>query len=341
MSIDLRGRDFLKEIDFTAGELDALIQLAAELKAARAAGAEQPRLAGRVIALIFAKPSTRTRCAFEVAAYHQGAQVTFLDPASSQLGGKESVADTAAVLAGMYDALEYRGGAHEVVEELARAADVPVYNGLTDRWHPTQMLADFLTMSELSPASGPASGDWSALSYAYVGDARFNMGNSLLLMGAIMGADVRIAAPGALWPSPEVRALAAEKAAASGARITLTTDPREAVAGAGFVHTDVWVSMGEPKEVWDQRFEVLRPYRVDSALMAATGRTDARFLHCLPAFHDLNTTVGREAAARFGMPDGLEVSNEVFSSPASAVFTQAHNRMHTIKAVMVATLAAG
>lgn len=334
----LCGRDFLKEADLSAGELDALIQLAGQLKAERAAGAERARLAGRVIALIFAKPSTRTRCAFEVAAYHQGAHVTFLDPASSQLGGKESVADTAAVLAGMYDALEYRGGAHEVVEELARAASVPVYNGLTDQWHPTQMLADFLTMAQLTPGFGSDGRDWSQVSYAYVGDARFNMGNSLLMMGAIMGADVRIAAPGELWPSPQVRALAAERAASSGARITLTTDPREAVAGAAFVHTDVWVSMGEPKEVWAQRIDLLRPYRVDAALMAAA-RPDAHFMHCLPAFHDMNTEVGRQAALRFGMPDGLEVSDAVFSAPTSAVFPQAHNRMHTIKAVLVATLA--
>lgn len=335
-TIDLHGRDFLREADFTAAELDQLITLAGRLKAERAAGAELQRLAGKVIGLIFAKTSTRTRCAFEVAAYHQGAHVTFLDPASSQLGHKESVADTARVLAGMYDALEFRGGAHSVVEELAEAADVPVYNGLTDTWHPTQMLADFLTMRECAPTA-----QWRDVSYAYVGDARFNMGNSLLVTGAIMGADVRIAAPRELWPTSDIQALAADRALVSGARITLTEDPVEAVAGAQFVHTDVWVSMGEPKEVWDSRIAMLRPYRVDSALMAATGRDDARFLHCLPAFHDLDTVVGREAGERYGLVDGIEVTDEVFTSPASVVFQQAHNRMHTIKALMVATLAGG
>lgn len=334
--VDLRGRDFLAEADFTAAELDYLITLAARLKAERAAGAEVRRLLGKVIALIFAKTSTRTRCAFEVAAYHQGAHVTFLDPASSQLGHKESISDTARVLAGMFDAIEFRGADHCVVEELAAAADVPVYNGLTDQWHPTQMLADFLTMREASNAL-----PWSELRYAYVGDARYNMGNSLLVMGAIMGADVRIAAPAALWPSLEVRELAKVRAAQSGARITLTEDPAEAVAGAHFVHTDVWVSMGEPAEVWDSRITQLSPYRVDSALMAASGRADTKFLHCLPAFHDTKTTVGAQAAAKFGLADGLEVSDEVFSSPANLAFGQAHNRMHTIKALMVATLADG
>jgi ornithine carbamoyltransferase len=332
--VDLRGRDFLREADFTATELDALIALAARLKAERASGTEQQRLRGRVIALIFEKTSTRTRCAFEVAAFHQGAHVTFLDPSSSQLGHKESPADTAAVLAGMYDAIQFRGSAQATVEELAAAADVPVYNGLTEMWHPTQMLADFLTMRE---ASGGVA--WSDLSLAFVGDARYNMGNSMLVMGAIMGADVRIVAPQGLWPSAQVQQLARERAEASGARLTLTEDPAEGVAGVQFVHTDVWVSMGEPTEVWDSRVELLRPYRVDAALMAATGRPDARFMHCLPAFHDSRTTVGRDAGARYGLADGLEVSDEVFSSAASVAFSQAHNRMHTIKALIVATLA--
>ena len=331
--VDLLGRDFLKESDFTAAELDALIGLAARLKAERAAGTERPRLAGRVIALIFEKTSTRTRAAFEVAAFHQGAHVTFLDPTSSQIGHKESPADTAAVLAGMYDAIQFRGAQQAVVEELADAADIPVYNGLTEMWHPTQMLADFLTMQE-NGGGAP----WSDLSLAYVGDARYNMGNSMLVMGAIMGADVRIVAPRALWPAEEVQELARARADASGARLTLTEDPFEGVAGAQFVHTDVWVSMGEPADVWDSRVELLRPYRVDAALMAATGRPDARFMHCLPAYHDTRTSVGREAAARYGLADGLEVSDEVFSSAASIVFPQAHNRMHTIKALMVATL---
>ncbi|MGB8019912.1 MAG: ornithine carbamoyltransferase, partial [Candidatus Nanopelagicales bacterium] len=285
MDVDLRGRDFLREADFTAEELDALIDLAGRLKADRAAGRERQRLAGRVIALIFEKTSTRTRCAFEVAAYHQGAQATFLDPGSSQMGHKETAADTAAVLAGMYDAIQFRGSDHAIVEELAAASSVPVYNGLTDMWHPTQMLADFLTMREHTGGA-----PWPEISLAYVGDARYNIGNSMLMMGAIMGSDVRIVAPRVLWPSEHVQALARERAVASGARILLTEDPAEGVAGTRFVHTDVWVSMGEPKEVWDSRIELLRPYRVDAALMAATGRPDARFMHCLPAFHDLHTT---------------------------------------------------
>jgi ornithine carbamoyltransferase len=332
-AFDLRGRDFLREADFTAVELDSLIDLAAVLKADRAAGRERQRLVGRVIALVFEKTSTRTRCAFEVAAYHQGANVTFLDPGSSQMGHKETAADTAAVLAGMYDAIQFRGSDQAIVEELAAAADVPVYNGLTDTWHPTQMLADFLTMREHSGGA-----PWSDVSLAYVGDARSNMGNSMLVMGAIMGADVRIVAPQELWPAPEIRALADERAAGSGARILLTEDPAAGVAGARFVHTDVWVSMGEPKDVWDERVELLRPYRVDAALMAATGRPDSWFMHCLPAFHDARTAVGRQAAERYGLADGLEVSDEVFSADSSVVFAQAHNRMHTIKALMVATL---
>ncbi len=332
--IDLRGRDLLREADFTRAELDALIGLAADLKAERRAGAERRRLEGRVIALIFEKTSTRTRCAFEVAAYHQGANVTYLDPVSSQIGHKESVADTAAVLAGMFDAIEFRGAEQATVEALAAGSDVPVYNGLTELWHPTQMLADFLTMREHAGGA-----PWSDLSLAYVGDARFNMGNSMLVMGAIMGADVRIVAPRSLWPSADVQALARSRAELSGARVLLTEDPQEGVAGAQFVHTDVWVSMGEPKEAWDSRVELLTPYRVDSALMAATGRADARFMHCLPAYHDTSTSIGREVAARFGLTDGVEVTDEVFGSPASIVFPQAHNRMHTIKALMVATLA--
>ena len=333
-AVDLRGRDFLREADFTAAELDSFIDLAVALKADRASGHERQRLSGRVIALIFEKTSTRTRCAFEVAAFHQGAHVTFLDPGASQMGHKESAADTAAVLGGMYDAIQFRGADQTIVEELAAAAEVPVYNGLTDTWHPTQMLADFLTMQECSGGA-----PWSDISLAYVGDARYNMGNSMLVMAAIMGADVRIVAPRELWPAADIQALARERAAASGARILLTEDPVVGVAGARFVHTDVWVSMGEPKDVWDSRVAMLRPYRVDRALMAATGRADAVFMHCLPAFHDASTAVGREAAHRYGLADGLEVSDDVFQSPASVVLQQAHNRMHTIKALMVATLA--
>ena len=328
--MNLTGRDLLKELDLTRAEFEGLIDLAAELKADRVAGREVRRLDGKVIALIFGKTSTRTRVAFEVAAYNQGAQVTVLDAQSSQIGHKESMADTARVLSRMFDAIEYRGDAQETVEELARYADVPVYNGLTDTWHPTQMLADVLTMREHT-SGGP-------LSYAYVGDARSNMGNSILVTGAMIGADVRIVAPEALWPAIDIRRAAEERAAETGARITLTEDPAEGVRGAEFVHTDVWVSMGEPAEEWARRVALLRPYRVDSALMALTGRDDAKFMHCLPAFHDESTVVGRHVAKEFGLAGGVEVSDEVFESPASIVFDQAENRMHTIKAVLVATL---
>jgi ornithine carbamoyltransferase len=329
--VDLTGRDLLKELDLSDAEFDGLIRLAAELKAERAAGREVRRLHDRVIALIFGKTSTRTRVAFEVAAYQQGAQVTVLDSQTSQIGHKESIADTARVLSRMFDAIEYRGDAQSTVEDLARHADVPVYNGLTDEWHPTQMLADMLTMREHSSDG--------RISYAYLGDARYNMGNSLLVAGAMLGADVRIVAPEALWPSAEVRRAAEERAERSGATLLLTEDPAEGLPGAQFVHTDVWVSMGEPAEVWAQRVELLRPYRVDAAAMALTGRPDARFMHCLPAFHDEETTVGRTVAQEFGLRDGVEVTDEVFESDASIVFDQAENRMHTIKALLVATLA--
>ena len=328
--MNLTGRDLLKELDLSSAEFDALVSLAADLKAERRAGREQRRLEGKVIALIFGKTSTRTRVAFEVAAYEQGAQVTVLDAQSSQMGHKESMADTARVLSRMFDAIEYRGDEQSLVEELAQHADVPVYNGLTDMWHPTQMLADVLTMREHA-SSAP-------LSYAYLGDARSNMGNSLLVTGAMIGADVRIIAPEALWPSLDVRRAAEQRAAETGARLTLTEDPAEGVPGAQFVHTDVWVSMGEPAEVWGQRVGLLKPYRVDASVMALTGRSDAKFMHCLPAFHDESTVVGRTVAEEFGLRGGVEVSNEVFESPASIVFDQAENRMHTIKAVLVATL---
>lgn len=332
MSGLLTGRDFCKEIDFSQEELIYLLELSAALKAERAEGRERQRMKGRVIALIFEKASTRTRCAFEVAAYQQGAQVTYLDPSGSHIGAKESVADTAAVLSRMYDAIEYRGHAQTTVEDLARFSDVPVYNGLTDEWHPTQMLADYLTMIEHS--GKPVQ----EISYAYLGDARSNMGNSLLVMGAIMGSDVRICAPRSLWPSEEVQRIARERASVSGASLVLTEDPQEALPGADFVVTDVWVSMGEPEQVWQERIELLRPYRVDAQMMALTGNPDVKFLHCLPAFHDMDTAVGREIAARHGMTDGMEVSHEVFTSPASVVFDEAENRLHTIKAVMVATI---
>jgi ornithine carbamoyltransferase len=329
---NLRNRSFLKEIDFTAGELEHLLQLAADLKTVKYTGTEVPRLRGKTIALIFEKTSTRTRSAFEVAAYDQGAHVTYLDPSGSQLGHKESIADTARVLGRMYDAIEFRGSAHTDVEALAAHAGVPVYNGLTDEWHPTQMLADFLTMHESSHQP------YDRLTYTYMGDARSNTGRSLLVMGAIMGADVRICGPKALWPPAAVQALATERAETSGARITLTDDRDEALPGTDFIYTDVWVSMGEPKDVWADRVKLLAPYQVNRAALESTGNPRVKFLHCLPAFHDENTTVGREIMEHTGMKDGLEVTNEVFEAPASIVFDQAENRLHTIKAILVATL---
>ncbi|MGW3243594.1 ornithine carbamoyltransferase [Streptomyces sp. NPDC001070] len=334
MAIDLTGRHFLKELDFAPEEFRRLVELAAELKAAKKAGAEVRRLNGRNIALIFAKTSTRTRCAFEVAAADQGASTTYLDPSGSQLGHKESVKDTARVLGRMFDGIEYRGTGQEVVEELAAHAGVPVWNGLTDEWHPTQMLADVLTMTE---HSGRPLGDIGGIAYAYLGDARSNMGNSLLVTGALLGMDVRIVAPRQLWPDEAVVAEARRLAEATGARVTLTEDVTEGVAGAQFVHTDVWVSMGEPAEVWDERIALLKPYAVTMDVLRATGRPDVKFMHCLPAFHDLGTTLAREIHARHGLTS-LEVADEVFESAHSIVFDQAENRMHTIKAVLVATL---
>ncbi len=334
MSIDLTGRDFLKELDFSKEELSYLLELSGELKAAHRAGTEVQRMRGKCIALIFEKSSTRTRCAFEVGAYQQGAHVTYLEPSSSQIGHKESAADTAQVLSRMYDAIEFRGKAQATVQELADFSSVPVYNGLTDEWHPTQMLADYLTMIE---HSGKPVED---IAYTYLGDARSNMGNSLLVMGAIMGSDVRICSPKHLWPSDEVQAAAKERAAASGARIMLTEDPDEALPGADFVETDVWVSMGEPAEVWNERVRLLTPYQVNAAALAKTGNPDVKFLHCLPAFHDAGTEVGKDIVEKTGMTEGLEVTDEVFRSPASVVFDEAENRLHTIKAVMVATIGA-
>jgi ornithine carbamoyltransferase len=332
MSYNLRNRSFLKEIDFTPAELRFLLRLAEALKLAKYAGTETHKLAGKEIALIFAKTSTRTRSAFEVAAYDQGAHVTYLDPSGSQLGHKESVADTAAVLGRMYDAIEFRGNRQADVEELAAHAGVPVYNGLTDEWHPTQMLADFLTMHEASHKP------YDQLAYAFTGDCRFNMGRSLLVMGALMGADVRLAGPAELHPPKDVTDLARDIAARTGARITITEDPREAVAGADFIHTDVWVSMGEAKDVWADRVKLLAPYQVNTALMAAAGHPAVKFMHCLPAYHDTHTVVGAEIMEHTGMTGGLEVTGEVFASPASIVFDQAENRLHTIKAILLATL---
>jgi ornithine carbamoyltransferase len=333
MPVNLRHRDFLKELDFTQAELQFLLDLARDLKRAKYAGNEVQRMKGKNCALIFEKTSTRTRCAFEVGAYDQGAHVTYLDPSGSQMGHKESIADTARVLAGFYDGIEYRGSAQTNVEELAKYSDVPVWNGLTDEWHPTQMLADFLTMSEHSRGKPIAE-----ITYSYMGDARSNMGNSLLIMGAIMGADVRICSPKDLWPSKEVQKAAKERAKESGARVMLTDDPREAIPGSDFLHTDVWVSMGEPKEVWHQRVKLLKPYQVNAAALKETGNKNAKFMHCLPAFHDTNTKVGQDVAASTGMKNGLEVTGEVFDSSANIAFAQAENRLHTIKAIMVATI---
>ncbi|MFD3676811.1 ornithine carbamoyltransferase [Streptomyces sp. NPDC058613] len=332
MATDLVGRSFLKELDFTAAEFRGLIELAAALKAAKRAGREERLLQGRNIALIFEKTSTRTRCAFEVAAADQGAHTTYLDPSGSQMGHKESVKDTARVLGRMFDGIEYRGDSQQAVEELAAHSGVPVFNGLTDDWHPTQMLADVLTMTEHSGKP------LERIAFAYLGDARFNMGNSYLVTGALLGMDVRIVAPEAYWPAASVVARARELAAASGARIILTEDVAEGVAQADFVATDVWVSMGEPKEVWDERIADLSPYAVTMDVLRATGNPDVRFLHCLPAFHDLGTEVGRGVLERHGR-DSLEVTDEVFESVHSVVFDEAENRLHTIKAVLVATLA--
>ncbi|NGO15625.1 ornithine carbamoyltransferase [Streptomyces sp. HC44] len=327
----LAGRHFLKELDFTAAEFRGLIELAAELKAAKKAGAETRYLQGRNIALIFEKTSTRTRCAFEVAAADQGASTTYLDPSGSQIGHKESVKDTARVLGRMYDAIQYRGDSQANVEELAAYAGVPVYNGLTDDWHPTQMLADVLTMTEHTDKP------LSEIAFAYLGDARFNMGNSYLITGALLGMDVRIVAPQAYWPAKEVIDEALRISETSGGRVTFTETVAEGVAGVDFVATDVWVSMGEPKEVWDERIAVLGPYAVTMDVLRATGNPDVKFLHCLPAFHDLGTKVGREIHERHGL-DSLEVTDEVFESEHSVVFDEAENRLHTIKAVLVATL---
>jgi ornithine carbamoyltransferase len=333
VGVNLHHRDFLKELDFTRAEMQFLLDLSRDLKRAKYAGTEVQRMRGKSVALIFEKTSTRTRCAFEVATYDQGGHVTYLDPGSSQIGHKESASDTARVLSRMFDAIEFRGKAQSTVEELAAGSGVPVYNGLTDEWHPTQMLADFLTMSEHSDGR-----PLHQLSYCFMGDGRFNMGRSLLVMGAIMGSDVRICAPEDLWPDKDVQDAARERAEESGARITLTADPEEGLRGADFVHTDVWVSMGEPKEVWSARVRDLTPYQVNADAMARTGNKRAKFMHCLPAFHDTRTTVGSEVAEQTGLTGGLEVTDEVFSSAANIAFDQAENRLHTIKAVMVATI---
>lgn len=330
--MNLRGRSFLKESDFTPVQWLGLIDLAAQLKAETKAGTERQRLLGKSIALIFEKTSTRTRCAFEVAAFQQGAHTTYLDPVSSQIGHKESVADTARVLGRFYDGIEFRGNKQEHVEALAKFSGVPVFNGLTDEWHPTQMLADALTIREHTGKP------FNQIVHAYLGDGRFNTGRSLLVSSAMLGMDVRIVAPRAYQPDAEAIAIAHEFAKETGARITITDDVAAGVDRADVISTDVWVSMGEPKDVWSQRVDNLRDYQVNSHVMELTHNRVAIFMHCLPAFHDLETTVGQQVYEATGM-DALEVTEDVFSSPASVVFDQAENRMHTIKAVMVAMLA--
>ena len=327
----LKQKHFLKLLDYTPAEIQMRLDLAASLKAEKKNAAEQPRLTGKNIALIFEKTSTRTRCAFEVAAHDQGAHVTYLDSSGSQIGHKESIRDTARVLGRMYDAIEYRGYGQEIVEQLAEYAGVPVINGLTNEYHPTQMLADLLTMKENSKKP------LNQIAYAYVGDARYNMGNSLLVAGAKMGMDVRIGAPRAFWPNDALVEQCRSIAKQTGARITLSEDAAAAVDQADFIHTDVWVSMGEAKETWKERIEQLRPYRVDARLMAASNNPEVKFMHCLPAIHNRDTQVGQWLFNEFSL-DGAEVSEEVFESVASIVFEQAENRMHTIKAVLVALL---
>ncbi|HSE54769.1 MAG TPA: ornithine carbamoyltransferase [Nocardioidaceae bacterium] len=331
MAFNLRNRSFVKELDFTPKEWRFLLDLAAELKVAKYAGSEQPRLTRKNIALIFEKTSTRTRCAFEVAAFDQGARVTYLDPSGSQIGHKESMEDTARVLGRMYDGIQYRGSAQEKVETLARYAGVPVWNGLTDEWHPTQSLCDMLTMREHSYKHDEE------IVFAYLGDARNNVGNSLLVAGAMMGMDVRVVAPREQWNHEPVVKQAHDIALETGARITQTDDVAQGVQGVDFVYTDVWVSMGEPQEVWEERIHLLRPYQVNSHLLDMTGNPKVKFMHCLPGFHDRHTKVGEELFQKTGMT-ALEVTDEVFESKHSIVFDQAENRMHTIKAVLVATL---
>ena len=331
MAYNLRNRNFLKILDFTPKELNYLLDLARDLKRAKYAGCEQPRMKGKNIALIFEKTSTRTRCAFEVAAKDQGAHVTYLGPTGSQIGVKESMKDTARVLGRMYDGIEYRGFDQATVEELAQYAGVPVWNGLTNESHPTQILADFLTMQEHSDKP------LNQVTFAYIGDARFNMGNSLMVGGAKMGMDVRIVAPKKLQPDAKLVKECQKIAKETGAKVTVTDDVKAGVKGCDFLYTDVWVSMGEPEKVWAERIKMLKPYQVNAAMMKATGNKNCKFMHCLPAYHNLETQVGRDVHAKFGL-DGIEVTEDVFESEASIVFDEAENRMHTIKAVMVATL---
>ncbi|HTW28753.1 MAG TPA: ornithine carbamoyltransferase [Acetobacteraceae bacterium] len=331
MSLNLRNRSLLTVQDYTQREFQYLLDLARDLKRAKYAGTEQQHLRGKEIVLIFEKTSTRTRCAFEVACHDQGAHVTYLDPSGSQIGHKESVKDTARVLGRMFDAIEYRGFSQQAVEELAKYAGVPVYNGLTDEYHPTQMLADVMTMREFSDRPVHE------IKYAYVGDTRSNMGHSLMIVGCLMGMDVRIAGPRSLWPSEEFTAIARDLEKKYGGRLTITDDPDAAVQGVDFIHTDVWVSMGEAKDVWGERIRLLKPFQVNGALMQRSGNPRVKFMHCLPAFHNLETKVGVQIHEQFGL-DGMEVTEEVFESEQNIAFEQAENRMHTIKAILVATL---
>jgi ornithine carbamoyltransferase len=332
MSFNLKGRSYLKLDDFDQREMLYLLDLSRDLKRAKYTGTERELLKGKEICLIFEKTSTRTRCAFEVAAHDQGAHVTYLDPSGSQIGHKESMKDTARVLGRMFDAIEFRGSGQTNVEELAKYAGVPVYNGLTDDWHPTQMLADMLTMVEHSDKPR------TQISYAFLGDARNNMGNSLLVLGAMMGCDVRMVAPKENQPNDDIQEIAHKWAGQTGARLMVTDDIDEGVRGVDFVHTDVWVSMGEAKEVWAERIQLLSPYRVDMELMKKTGNPTVKFMHCLPAFHNTETKVGQDIFEKFGITE-MEVTDEVFESPMNVAFEQAENRLHTIKAILVATLA--
>ncbi|HSG15806.1 MAG TPA: ornithine carbamoyltransferase [Anaerolineae bacterium] len=331
MAFNLRNRNFVKLLDFTPDEINFLLKLSADLKAAKYGGYEQPRLKGKNIALIFEKSSTRTRVSFEVAAYDQGANVTYLGPSGSHIGHKETMKDTARVLGRVFDGIEYRGFAQATVETLAEYAGVPVWNGLTNEYHPTQILADVLTMAEHSYKELPE------IAYCYLGDARNNMGNSLMVGGCKLGMDVRLCAPEHLWPEEQLVAECRDIAAQTGARLTLTEDVAEGVNGVDYLHTDVWVSMGEPEAVWEERIETLMPYQVNAEAMALTGNPGVKFMHCLPAFHNRDTVIGEEIYQKHGL-NGMEVTEAVFESAASIAFDQAENRMHTIKAVMVATL---
>ncbi len=331
MAINLRNRSFLKILDFTPAEINFLLKLSVDLKAAKYGGYEQPTLIGKNIALIFEKASTRTRTAFEVAAFDQGAHVTYLGPSGSHIGYKESMKDTARVLGRMYDGIEYRGFEQSIVETLAEYSGVPVWNGLTNEFHPTQFMADVLTMTEHSYKNLPD------ISYCYLGDARNNMGNSLMVGGCKLGMDVRLCGPKSFWPEDRLVEICHELAAHTGARLTLTEDVTQGVSGADFIHTDVWVSMGEPESVWEERIKLLHPYQVNAKTMGLTGNPQVKFMHCLPAFHNRETKVGAEMFQKYEL-DGMEVTEEIFESQSSIVFDQAENRMHTIKAIMVATL---